>query len=229
RVILTMNFIQEHLLDNELLSKFEEILNKNNQKFEPSQVYNSRTEEKTVKPDTRLSEFRTLTDKELFDAADILIDQINQKQKSKKFLLFKNDVMHIRYEKDGYFKEHEDYLSITSNLIEEYSLIICIDSTCKQGGRTILKINDFYSCYSTGSSTKGHCLLFRKDIPHEGELTDGKKEIITFNVWAVDSSLSRVLVVKFKDDSRKYCLSFNSVEEYPKSLLYGFIHFKSDL
>lgn len=219
-----MHFIQEHELSEDLLIRFEKILTETDQSFEPSQVYNSKTEEKTVKPETRSSVFRTLTNKELFDIAESLLDKINQKQKSKKFILFRNDVMHIRYEEGGYFKEHEDYLSVTSNVIEEYSLIVCINSTCKNGGRTILRINEYFSTKSTASITRGHCLLFRKDIPHEGELTDGTKEIITFNVWAVESSLNQVLVVKFPNDTRRYCLSFNNISEHPGTLLHTFIN-----
>lgn len=40
--------------------------------------------------------------------------------------MIKNDVIYIKYEKDIYFKIHDDYLSITSNFLEGYTLIICI-------------------------------------------------------------------------------------------------------
>ena len=32
-----------------------------------------------------------------------------------------------------FFKKHEDYLSITSNIIEEFTLIICLDANCEGG------------------------------------------------------------------------------------------------
>lgn len=106
-----------------------------------------------------------------------MIHYINSKQSAngKKFILYRNDIMHIKYRGGGYFKPHEDYLSVNSNFLEEYSLIICINGSgsgngCgSSGGRTILKLNDFFTAKSTASCTKGMSLLFRKDIEHEGE------------------------------------------------------------
>src|SRR5581483_3773295 len=175
---------------------------------------------------TRLSEFRSLTDVKLFDTAEKLLDSINKCNRDKRFIVFRNDVMHIKYSKGGYFKEHEDYLSITSNIIEEYSLLVCIDSSCQTGGRTILKLNDYCSFPSKATITPGQCLLFRKDIPHEGEVTDGSKEIITFNVWSIASDIKQILSVRFKDDTRRYCISFDTIRSFPDTMLARFISSK---
>lgn len=146
-----MQFVQEHPVLN--INELEQSLNAINVPFQPSQVYNAQSDTKLVKPELRLSEFRTLDDSKLFEEADKLISYINSKQSGKKFILHKNDIMHIRYKGGGYFKPHEDYLSVTSNFLEEYSLIICIKGSGNQldGGRTILKLNDFFTTKSTAS------------------------------------------------------------------------------
>ena len=48
----------------------------------------------------------------------------------------------IKYSAGGFFKKHKDYLSITSNLIEEFTLIICVTppdiAATSTGGQTII-------------------------------------------------------------------------------------------
>jgi hypothetical protein len=226
-----MQFIQEHTVDSSLIEEFENIVAKETSPFNPSEVYNAVADEKTIRPDLRLSEFRTLTTPALFNTAEALLHNINtsqnintyQKSAAPRFVICKNDVMHIKYTKGGYFKEHEDYLSITSNFIEEYSLLVCIDGTYSEGtgGRTILKINNFFTYKSEASCTKGHALLFRKDIQHEGEvLHSGTKEILTFNVWAIHPDIEQVIVVSFENDTRTCNIDGNKINAFPyKTLL----------
>lgn len=221
-----MQYIQEHPVDS---SEFASILENIDTTFQPSEVYNVKADEKVIKSDVRLSEFRTLTDSKLFDLADKLITYINTKQSpnGKKFLLYRNDIMHIKYAPGGYFKSHEDYLSITSNFLEEYSLIICVKgNTHNKGGKTILKLNDFFSVKATASCIPNMSLLFRKDIPHEGEvLQEGdEKEIVTFNVWAINSEITKILKVKFRNDKRFILLNVDNIRNYPtKTLLLQFL------
>lgn len=218
-----MQFIHEFAADESIIVKINSILKANQQEFEPSQVYNSVNDIKLVKPELRLSEFRTIIDKELFKLASDILNTAtnittntttNTTTRSPKFVIFENDIMHIKYKPGGYFKEHEDYLSITSNFIEEYSLLICVNGTNNInggdiegsrgddiGGRTLLKINDKFTYKSSASCTQNMCLLFRKDIQHEGELLKaGIKEILTFNVWKINPEVSQILQVSFPED-----------------------------
>lgn len=149
---MIMQFIQEHCVEN--VGVIESVLNSISDPFEPSLVYNAANDEKLVRTDLRLSEFRTIVNDKLFDEADKLIQCINAKQTNgKQFILHKNDIMHIKYKGGGYFKAHEDYLSVNSNFIEEYSLIVCIKGSgiASDGGRTILKLNDHFSVHSLAS------------------------------------------------------------------------------
>lgn len=225
-----MDLIQECDVDS---SKFQEILETIKEPFKQSEVYNTRTEEKTIDTDLRSSEFRVLTDPKIFDLAEEVISTINETQPKggKKFCLYKNDIMHIRYVPGGYFKEHEDYLSITSNFVEEYSLIVCIRGKATRG-RTILKLNPNFSVKSKASCTTNRALLFRKDITHAGEeLAEGDiKEIITFNVWAFEPKVRRIVKVSFQKsfgDERFILLSADKIKNYPgKTLLQQFLRSK---
>lgn len=218
-----MDLIQECDVDS---SKFQEILEIIKEPFKQSEVYNTITKEKTINADLRSSEFRVLTDPKIFDLAEEVISAINETQpkNGKKFCLYRNDIMHIRYVPGGYFKEHEDYLSITSNFVEEYSLIVCVRGKAS-GGRTILKLNPNFSVKSDASCTTNRALLFRKDITHAGEeLAEGDiKEIITFNVWAFEPKVRRIVKISFQD-KRFILLSADKIKNYPgKTLLREFL------
>lgn len=97
-----------------------------------------------------------------------------------------------------FFSKHKDYLSITSNLLEEYTLIVCIGAEKPQGGETVLYLAPSSSHSSKVTGTPGSALLFRKDIEHEGKpIIKGTKEIITLNLWLTKKDKSRVLLVTF--------------------------------
>ena len=88
--------------------------------FEASQLYDSQKEEKVTDDTMRRSKFRLLKDSTLFDAlSDGIIREINRTDPSKVFSLVRNDVSHIVYGPGDFFKRHSDYLSVTSNIIEE--------------------------------------------------------------------------------------------------------------
>jgi hypothetical protein len=129
-------------------------------------------------------------------------------------------VTHIKYEEGGFFKRHRDYLSTTSNLIEEYTLLLCVtpqgaddDDAVKNkeggsvnsvvGGETIIHTYGGATAYDT--TTTGSGILFRKDLEHEGaELISGEKHIITANIWAMRKEQSKqVLLVTFPQEGKE--------------------------
>lgn len=53
-----MQFVQEHSVFN--IEEIEQILTTLNDKFQPSEVYHAQTDTKEIRPELRLSEFRTI-------------------------------------------------------------------------------------------------------------------------------------------------------------------------
>jgi hypothetical protein len=208
---IKMQFVQEIFIDQESYSNIKQILSDTDIPFQQSQVYNVLSEEKEMVPEIRLSQFRTLVDKKLFDIGTKILDTINSDMLKSKFVIYANDIMHIKYSAGGYFKMHEDYLSVNSNILEEYTMIVCVNADC-EGGETILTFNKFFKHTSKMTNTPTGCLLFRKDIPHEGaQLLSGMKEIITFNVWLINNDAENVMIIDFENDNRKYFLSINDI------------------
>ena len=109
----------------------------------------------------------------------------------------------------GFFKRHRDFLSTTSNLLEEFTLLLCVtpqdDSKGVVGGDTSIHFFDGAKTFDTTSTGSG--ILFRKDLEHEGlELTSGQKHIITANIWATRKEEStQVLLVTFPNKKVREC------------------------
>ena len=201
-----------------------------NSELEQSQLYSSNSESKFVDLDKRNSKFKAIVNDELFDTVERLIKILNKQDKFYDFRLVRNDVTYIKYEEGNFFKPHEDYLSFTSNGIEEFTLIMCVSSTCT-GGRTIFHINDYFTHKSTSSTTPLSCLVFRKDLKHEGErLESGTKEILTLNLLGLPKNCSNLVVVSFPNepDSRMYYISVDKINSCDGNLLQGFVRFKCD-
>ena len=173
--------------------------------FEASQLYDSQKEEKVTDDTMRRSEFRLVKDSAFFDLLrDGILLEINRTDTSKVFSLVRNDVSHIVYGPGDFFKRHSDYLSVTSNVIEEYTLIVCVtpnESEPPSGGQTLIHTWPHRTHQSTATTTPGGGLLFRKDLEHEGaKLHSGAKHIITLNLWAMQKTSDapgRILHVTF--------------------------------
>lgn len=122
-----------------------------------------------------------------------------------RFFLLRNDATHIVYEAGGFFKRHQDYLSLTSNIVEEYTLIICVTPASAPpavGGETVVHINPSTAHRSTATTTLGSALVFRKDLEHESmPLISGEKHILTLNLWATRAQSQRFLLVCFPSSS----------------------------
>lgn len=197
------------LSDTTIVSSIQDYLNKNDKAFSDSLVYETSSQKKLLKKEKRNSKFRIFEDKDLFDLCYELVEHINNISNNK-YILYKNDITHIKYSDGGYFKVHEDYLSLSSNMVEEYTLIMCVDSDIISGGRTILHINQFFKHKSDSTITPGNVLIFRKDLPHEGEKVGGRKEILTLNLWKIINN-DEIIVVQFNDDSKTHLLSVKNI------------------
>ncbi|MEX0597190.1 MAG: hypothetical protein WD512_11875 [Candidatus Paceibacterota bacterium] len=232
-----MQFVQEYAVINEKLQLeiIKYIENDKNQ-FEESMVYNSLTDEKTFAPEKRQSEFKTFIchqHPELTSLCQNYVAEINKMNKNINFIMVQNDITHIKYQAGGFFKSHEDYLSVTSNMIEEYTLIMCLDASNIIGGETILHLNEHFKHISKATTTSLHALIFRKDITHEGALIkEGRKEIMTLNLWGIRmNETDRIIIISFiKDkmiDKRTYVFSIEDIMTCNETnLLKTFINFK---
>ena len=189
------------------ISGILKFLSKCKQPFEASQLYNSGEKRKFEDPSLRRSEFRAIVDPDLFDLADHVVQSLSDDVIS--FSLVRNDCTHIRYREGGFFKRHQDFLSLNSNCIEEYTLILCVTpndvAELSEGGKTVIhhgpgKLRIAYDA----TTMPGYALLFRKDLEHEGQmLTKGEKHILNCNVWGSRMYSGQVLNVRFPIVSMK--------------------------
>ena len=172
-----------HAIDIKIQNKIYDFIKNDSTELESSQLYSNIVKKKYVDTEKRSSKYKTIINKNCFDFMSELVIELNKLDDKDDFMLVQNDVTYIKYQEGDFFKPHEDYLSITSNFLEEYTLIICMDANC-EGGETLFNVNNYHSYKSSSSKTRDHCLVFRKDINHEGtKIESGYKEIITVNLW----------------------------------------------
>ena len=113
----------------------------------------------------------------------------------------------------AFFKTHQDYLSLTSNCVEEYTLLLSTNTAEQaanaEGGQTRVYFEaggkgaaSLSAAYDT--TAPNHALLFRKDLDHEAELLSaGEKNILSLNLLAFRKRAShQVLVVDFEPPHR---------------------------
>ncbi|KAL3937273.1 MAG: hypothetical protein SGARI_002183, partial [Bacillariaceae sp.] len=183
------------------------------QPFEDSQLYSAARDEKFVDKSLRKSSFRAIVDPKLFDLVEKdIVTLLNKDDPSYEYSLRRNDITHIVYDKGGFFDRHQDYLSTTSNLVQEFTLLICVTpkdllvgaaSMNDCGGNTKLYSYGGKHSKTFDTTTPGCGLLFRKDLEHEGtQLTSlPTKHILTANLWATRKEFSdQVLLVTFPND-----------------------------
>ncbi|CAB9515177.1 expressed unknown protein [Seminavis robusta] len=169
-------------LTNRPITPFQEHLAKCQQPFEKSLLYSSAKDEKFVDEDLRQSLFRAITDPKLMDLMDAnIVSHLNQTDQSYQYTLCRNDITHIKYEEGGFFQRHKDYLSLTSNLIEEFTLLVCVTTPSSS------------SSNAQGGSRHEGCVLKK-----------GTKHILTANLWAIrKQQSSQVLLVTFPNANAK--------------------------
>lgn len=230
------------------ISKLRLYLDTCSQSFEDSQLYSGAKKEKFIDLALRMSKFRSIIDPVLFNIADDLLFKLTESNDLNAFTLVRNDITHIKYEPGGFFKEHRDYLSLRSNIIEEYTLLICVTppdlANNTVGGETRIHVNCDYIHTSQSTIRSGCGLLFRKDLIHEGLiLKSGSKEIVSLNIWVTRKQTMNdgILFVTFPETEvndnidpiidavygQSYVLSINQILKYPNSILTNYYHFSS--
>lgn len=205
-------------LDETIFNTIVEHVNNDKQEMNESRVYFTEDETLRVDHELRSSKFKTIEDKELFDMVDNYLELINKQDKFYNFSLVKNNLTVIDYKEGDFFDKHSDFLSLTSNIITEFTMILCLDGDC-EGGETALHINDNFTYKSINSKTTGSCILFRKDLTHEGcKIIKGHKKILTMNVNAFEKSNGDILVVEFNNTEEKYIIPKSNIMSQPSIL-----------
>jgi hypothetical protein len=223
-------YIKEFGIINESVTdQIIEHIKNDKQDMELSQLYSSVEDAKFIDKEKRLSVFKTINDVELFSLFDELIVDINSLDKSNDYQIVKNNITYIKYEKGGFFDIHEDYLSFTSNIIEEYTMIICEDATClNRGGETVFEINPFFTYESKQSVIPKNCLIFRKDLKHAGKLVEeGYKNIIMANILCTPKKdkNGQIVIVTFPDNDEKFIFAASKLEPFKNNFLSKYIEF----
>eukprot|EP01084_Bolivina_argentea_P002018 3722_1 len=160
-----MQFVREYgMIDNKLFEEIKEFVENDPGTFDKSELYSSVKDLKYIDENERFSVYKKIRDNKLFSLIDSLISLINMNENHYQFMLFKNDITYIKYSVGGFFKPHEDYLSVTSNMIQEFTFILCIDSNCyinnkntndiNENGETMLHINNNYKYKSYNTIKK---------------------------------------------------------------------------
>ena len=164
---------------------------------------------KFLDTEQRSSTFRELNDPKLWSLCEEVVACASATDEKCSYSLVRNDATHIRYLEGGYFKTHQDYLSLTSNCVEEYTLLVAVNDSAEAASA---EAGTLASTSRRGASARqarcpprttrprpGHALLFRKDLDHEGEpLLKGVKNILSLNLLAYASTSNQVLVVEFE-------------------------------
>lgn len=127
-------------IDIELQKQIYDFIRADKTEMSKSMLYSSSTETKFTDEEKRLSTYKSIVNDTLFSLVEKLVVELSNKDPDNNYMLVRNDVTCIKYEPGGFFKLHEDYLGLTFNIIQEYTMIICMDSTSTTYGTMIEKV-----------------------------------------------------------------------------------------
>ena len=78
--------------------------------FKKSELYSPVEGKLFTDPSSRESSFRAFSSEEALALGEELVAAIGASDELNVYRLVRNNITHINYEKDGFFKEHEDFL-----------------------------------------------------------------------------------------------------------------------
>lgn len=173
--------------------------------FQPSAIYQVASSENIIDPGRRVSVFRELNHPKVLEFASELVAKVSESDPVNTFALAKTQMTHVVYEEGGFFRPHQDFLSLVSNCVQEYSLLVCVSTDeGTEGGETRVEVGPGREIISRATTQPGCGLLFRKDLVHEGRpVTKGRKEIVMLDVWATRRAADGILLVTFPREEEK--------------------------
>lgn len=108
--------------------------------FKISELYATADSTRFADTDVRLSQSRAIIDPSLSALCEKLAGSISTDDEQYDYTLCPDNITHVKYDRGGFFKRHRDHCRGTSNIIEEFTLIVNVNPEgvpCK-GGRTII-------------------------------------------------------------------------------------------
>ena len=164
--------------------------------WDTSPLYDAASRTEVVDTEIRASTARHLIDATLFELGDQVVAHINASSDCREeFTLVRDDITHLRYRHGDFFKPHQDFSGLRSNVYTEYTLLVCVTppGVPTTGGATkvyaaepaMAKLLPGGGVHAfTCTAERGGALLFRKDAWHEGERVHaGEKYVLSFTLW----------------------------------------------
>lgn len=221
----------DNLISQEEIGNLINLLELEKGDFIKSQVYNVSEEKNEYNDDIRLSKKISINDPKIFDIFEtLIISKINNSEDTN-FILSRDEIDIIKYDKGDYFKKHQDFVKFNSNIIKSYAFILCLKGNNHEGfTKLFLSDNEIVDMYQT--CTPGSALLFRNEIFHEGtKLDESIKIILKLNILGIKKKINitnynDLLKIKFKEEDSYYVIPLASLEKIPKSYLYAQYHFE---
>lgn len=216
---------QAFSISSEELSKLQSYFLPLIQNTTQSKVFNTQTKENEYHPEIRNSIVTKTSDINSFAMLANTMDQINAQIKETNTMaqLVCNEIDIIKYEADGHFGKHRDFVNFISDQMKCYALIICLEGT-EEGGETQLHFSDINNKVIQETRIAGGCLLFRNELVHESnEVISGNKIIIKANIrcfkeYEPDTDFNEVILIEFPDDKRCYVLYDFMYKQYDQSI-----------
>ncbi len=166
----------EMLLDSEEMQELLFILNYDNLVFQNADNYESDSEDPDY-PEEKTCQMALLTIDQM-EAIDELINcKINTSDRYK-FQLKKKDAKVVTYTINDFFSKHKDK-DDNPGSNRSYTVLINLQP-CEKGGETVLYLENDLGLVSTVTCRRrGGCLIFPKNVLHEGmPILEGGKTVL---------------------------------------------------
>ena len=189
------------VIDRNVFTDLREYLEALPGDMQPSMLYRPADDKRVVDLTHRRSYFRDIRDDALFDKVDRVVDEAREQFPSMRLRLLRNNITDIEYRPGGYFGAHEDFQSLHSNGLIEYTMIIGVNTSEESartvGGETVVypEGDDTGVQYRTQDNV---CIIFPKSLLHAGApVVQGYKRVVTANLIGVKAKEDeRILVVE---------------------------------
>lgn len=198
-------FVFDDLVDDDLVN----LVDLNQLKFEESQVYQRNKSENKKVEDVRNSTQVSLNDRKLKEKVSNLLSNLDT---NLYFHINSDNFDLIQYQEGQYFKCHQDYVTITSNIFRSYSMLICIQEP-SEGGETVLHFSNdkvIWKCQ------KGSCIIFDNEIWHEGlEVLKGQKIILKIDLLGYHKTSEKdFILIEFPKENKSHKICKTLLKPY---------------
>uniref|UniRef100_A0A6C0C787 Prolyl 4-hydroxylase alpha subunit Fe(2+) 2OG dioxygenase domain-containing protein n=1 Tax=viral metagenome TaxID=1070528 RepID=A0A6C0C787_9ZZZZ len=213
-------------LSSKKICQLNELIKYDTLKYSKSQVMNTKTKENEINENVRKSARANIKDKKVFDWLDTnIIEELNTKHTKNKFLLVRDELDIIKYVKNDYFAQHQDFVKFHCEYLKCATILICLYADC-EGGTTKLYFPD-KTIVIKETKTVGGCLLLRNEVYHSGEkLKSGTKIILKANIFITPLRIHKqkitnddFVVIGFNKDNRIFIIPNSVIKKFKNSFV----------